>query len=302
MRKRILVLILWLAGPGACLAQSINNQNPVVIGVDGSNTTGAKVLTLPQVQSTPLGTPTPQTSAWYQLNGNGAAQVEFSTNTFTGTYSVQVSNNLTPVSTPGTNIYTITQDTATYAAQLSETHNWSYMVRGWRYIRFLATPATENTGTLNFQVRLFGNGVSAGDANRTYGEGVPWKSRSELISPSIALSSGTYYYDYKTPQQASGIGVFTNAVASGTVTLTTTICFKDPISGGLQSIAVGTPQTTTSLGSIFVHAGYASPYPVATPPAGFTYVSMSVPQDIVVKDVVQGSGTITCTQSAVPIQ
>lgn len=305
MFKRILALLLWLGG-APVFAQSINNQSPAVIGVDGSNVTGAKVLVLPQIQSTVGVTPTPQTSAWFQMNGNSGALVEFSGNTFAGTYSVQVSNNPTPISTPGQNLYTEAQDTATYSSggQGAQTKNWSYSIsRGFRYIRFLCTPETGNTGTLNIQIRLFGNDVSPGDAEHTFTDGVPWKSREGLVGlGTIQATAVTEFYDYKLPKDASGASFYTVISGLGaSTTLTTTVMQKDPTTGLLQSVGVGTVQTAAGLSTIVAHPGYASPFPVATPPAGFNYLSVALPQNIVIKDVVTGTGPVTFSQSAVPL-
>lgn len=305
MKKKILTLLLWLGGSVA-FAQSINNQSPVINSVDGSNTTAAKVLTLPQCQSTPGTTATPQTSNWFQMNGNGAALVEFSGNTLAGTYSVQVSNNPTPVSTPGTNIYTVVQDTATYGSggQGAQTKNWSYMIReGWKYIRFLFTPESGNGGTLNIQVRLFGNPLP-GDASRSYVSGVPWKATDQLANSVVQSGAGTIYYDYKLPQTAHGLYVYNNDLGvSGASTWVCTLMAKDPTSGQLQAIAVDQTQPLAAgFNTMVVNPGYNSPYPVATPPASTTFVSLPVGQDLVIKNAFTGSGATTFSQNIVPIQ
>jgi len=245
--KKIFMMLLWLCGSTA-MAQSIANQSPSLVGVDGSNVTAAKVVVYPQVQSTPGTTPTPQTSNWYQLNGNGAIQVEFSGNTFAGSYSVQVSNNPTPVSTPGTNIYTVVRDKSTYLSGGSETQtlNWSYIISaGWRYIRFLATPESGNAGTLNIQTRVFGN-PTTGDAQRTYQEGIPWKD-SYLVNDKTAQGAATFYQDFKVPSTATGFILAQNVSAvSGASTITSTVMTKDPVSGQVQSL--GALAATTAAG------------------------------------------------------
>lgn len=303
MKKRIFTLLLWLGGSVA-FGQSINGANITSISTDGSNVTAAKVMTLPQVQSTVGVTPTPQTSAWMPLNGNGAAMVEFSANTLTGTYSVQVSNNPTPVSTPGTNLYTVVQDTATFATggQGAQTKNWAYFIKeGWKYIRVLCTPATGNTGTLNFQVRLFGN-PSSGDAQRSYVTGVPWKQSDNLYNATVQSGAATVYSDYKLPYGSRGIHVFTQtAGVSGASTLTTTVNIKDPVTGILQPVAVNTATLAAGFTTLTISPGYANPYPVATPSAGQVFFNIPLPQDIVIQNGFTGSGATTYTQSVVPI-
>jgi hypothetical protein len=315
MNKRITALLIWLGLVGVAVAQSINGVSPSVISVDGSNVTAAKVLTLPQVQPTlvlnasptpsPFPTQTPQISNWFPMNGNGAALVEFSGNTFTGSYSVQVSDNPTPVSTPGTNIYTVVSDTSSFASGASPvvTKNWSYYIReGWRWIRFVTSQETTNTGTLNMQVRLFGN-PPAGDASRSYLSGVPWKQSDNFINAGVISGAQTVYYDYKLPQTAHGFNLYTDVSGvSGASTLISTIYVKDPYTGQLQSIGVGSTNHTANVNTIIVNPGYASPYPVATPPTGQTIIGVPVPQDIVIGDAFTGTGATTLTQTAVPIQ
>ena len=318
--KKIIALMLWLVG-SVCYGQSVNGVSPSTVAVDGSNTTAAKVIVWPQVQATIVynasATPSPivpqptQVSNWFPLNGNGSIGVEFASNTFVGSYQVQVSDNPTPVSTPGTNVYTVVADTATNVAggQGSQTKNWMYFIReGYKWMRLLVTPESTNNGTLNVQARLFGN-PPAGDAIRSYVSGVPWKSADQLAS-SVTQSNGavTYFYDYKLPQDAHGFNLFTNVSAvSGAATITSTVEVKDPTTGQLQSIALGTAAAATGFSTITVGPGYAAPYPVATPPAGQIYISAAVNQDVVIKNVVQAStsptpGSITFSQAAVPIR
>jgi len=313
MFKRIMFLLLWLGG-GIAFGQTINNVAPSSIGVDGTNNTGDKVITLPQVQTTPLGTPTPQTSSWFQLNGNAAMMVEFSANTFAGSYSVQVSDNPTPVSTPGVGYYTVTQDDATYGSggQGAQTKNWAYLIsEGWKWVRFLCTPETGNTGTLNIQARLFGSGNAnatgavGANAVRSYQSGVPWRSVDQLVN-SLGFAAATNYYDYKLPYNAGGFNLYTNILGkSGTVTLAPTVYFKDPVSGLLQSIGVspiGTAAAVTGLSTMVLTTAYTAPYPVATPPAGTCFIGVNPVQDVVIGDVITGTGSVTFSQDCSPIK
>ena len=315
--KKILTLLLWLGGSVA-FGQSINGVSPTVIGIDGSNTTAAKVLTLPQVQATltynASATPSPvvpqptQASSWFQMNGNGAALVEFSTNGYTGNYSIQVSDNPTPVSTPGTNIETAVADTTVVAGGTNtQTKMWDYVIReGHKWIRFIAQPdalTNINTGTLNTQIRLFGNPV-AGDAARAYTSGVPWKSIDSLAAVGSAGVTGTTYYEYKLPQGAHGFNLYTNVASlNGASTVVSTVYQKDPFTGILQSIGVATTSAgVTGMFTVRVSPGYASPYPVATPPTGQTIISTNVAQDLVIGNFFSGAGTMTYSQDAVPVQ
>ena len=135
MKKKILALLFSLVG-GLAFGQTISNKTGNPNTVDGQNLGNTTVYTMPQIQSTPLGTPTPQTSSWMSLTGAQALQVEFSSNTFNGSYSVQVSNNPTPVSTPGTNIFTVVRDKADYTTQGGQSFGWSYFItKGWKYFR-----------------------------------------------------------------------------------------------------------------------------------------------------------------------
>ena len=319
--KKILTLLLWLGGSVA-FGQSINGVSPSTISVDGANATAAKVLILPQVQQTVVfntsATPSPvvpqptQASQWFQMNGNGEALVEFSANAFVGNYSVQGSDNPTPVSTPGTNIQTLVQDTTVVTGgSASETKNWAYAIReGWKWIRFVAQPdALTNTvtGSLNIQVRLFGN-PTAGDAARSYVSGVPWKSMDTLAPTGTILSAAggtpvTTFYDYKLPQSAHGINIYTNvAGVSGASTIVSYVYEKDPVSGQLQSVGAGVATHAANYSSIMINPGYAAPYPVATPPAGQIILSIPLAQDIVIGNAQSGTGATTFSQSVVPIQ
>jgi hypothetical protein len=317
MKKRLLAFLIWVGIVGVAVAQSVNGVSPSLLSVDGSNVTAAKVLTFPQVQPTlglnasptpsPFPTQTPQISNWFPMNGNGAALFEFSSNTLAASYQIQVSDNPTPVTTPGTNIYTAVQDTATYASggQGEQTKNWSYFIReGFKWFRLLVTQETTNTGTLNVQVRLFGN-PPAGDAARSYTSGVPWKQSDVLAAPGSTASAVTYYYDYKVPQGAHGFDLYSDLSAvSGATTLTVTINKKDPGTG--QLIALGGGAQIIGHAAVFadmtVNAGYGSPYPIATPVANTCIFSQAVPEDIVVEDAFTGTGTSTYSQTAVPIQ
>ncbi len=320
--KKILALLLWLGGSVA-FAQSINGYSPSVIAVDGSNATLSKVLTLPQVQATVTynasATPSPvaaqptQASNWFPMNGNGAAMVEFSTNAFTGNYSIQVSNNPTPVSTPGTNIQTIVQDTATAAAggAGAQTKNWDYFIReGWKWIRVIAQPDAStniNTGTLNTQIRLFGNPIP-GDASRSYLSGVPWKQSDAINGLNTVLSAAgatpvTTFVEYKLPQTAHGINIYTNvAGVSGASTIVSYVFEKDPTSGQLQQVGAGASTHAANFSSILINPGYSSPYPVATPPTGQTILSFPMAQDIVIGNAQSGTGATTFSQTIVPIE
>jgi hypothetical protein len=313
MFKRILALLLWLGGAPA-FAQSIQGASPSVIGIDGSNVTAAKVLTLPQVQPTVIyntsPTPSPvvpqptQVTNWIQLNGNGAVLVEAFTNTFSGYYSVQFSNNPTPVSTPGANLYTVIRDASTYASGGAggETCNFGDMVSdGYRWMRFVAQPDSSNTGTLNFQARLFGN-PNTGDAVRTYLPGVVWKNAEVLVN-GVQAGAGTNYYDYKLPHGATGVNIYTEvAGVSGASTITTTINEKDPQTGFLQPVGVGAASHVAGFTSIIANSGYAAPYPVATPPAGQTILGLDLPTDLVIQDGYTGTGSTTITQTIVPVK
>lgn len=312
MKKRIIALMLWLSGGVVC-AQSINSQSLQPNGgPDGSFSQAARVLTLPQAQSTPGTTPTPQYSNWYPMNGQGAALVEFNSNTLAGQYSVQVSNNPTPPATgaPGTtptpSIYTVVQDASSYntGGQGGETKDWSYYIReGWKYIRFYFNPESGNAGTLNVQVRMFGN-PPTGDAARSYTSGVPWK-QSDILAQSVVQSgAGTVYYDYKLPQGAHGFYLYTDDLGvSGASTLTTTVYSKDGSTGQLQSLGVNaTIPHAAGFNTMIVNTGYSSPYPVATPPANTTVIGVPVPQDIVIGNAFTGTGATTFTQNVVPVQ
>jgi hypothetical protein len=314
MKKKLLAFFIWLGLIGVAIAQSVNGVSPSVGSPDGSNVTAAKVLTFPQVQPTlglnasptpsPFPTQTPQVSNWYQMNGNGGALVEFQSNTFSGYYSIQVSNNPTPVSTPGLGLYTPVRDASTYATggQGGETDTWAYMIKtGWKWFRLFVNQDAANTGTLNTQVRLFGN-PPAGDAQRTYSEGVPWKSAESLFN-GVQSGAATNFIDYKLPGTATGLNIYTNIIGvSGASTIITTLNIKDPVSGVLQPVAVFPTTHAAGFASMLVGNGYASPYPVATPPAGETIISVSLPQDLVIENAFTGTGATTMTQSVAPIQ
>ena len=298
MKKKILALLFSLIS-GVAFSQTINGKSPAVLTVDGANVTAVKVLTLPQVQSTVGVTPTPQTSSWYQLNGNGAVLVEFSGNTFTGTYSVQVSNNLTPVSTPGTNLYTVVKDTSTFTSggSLALTKNWYYVIRsGWRYIRFLCTPETGNTGTLNIQARVFGN-PPTGDAARSYTEGIPWQDSDTLVS-AVSQTAVTNYYDYKLPTMAKGLYMYQNiSTVSGAATLIANVEAKDPTSGQIVSLT-----GNTMAASAVSYAGIClSGAITGTGPTGLTFYQIPAGNHLVVKDTITGTGNCSFSQTIVPI-
>lgn len=311
MFSRLIALLLWLVG-GLAFGQSINGVSPTSAGLDPSNSTGDKVLTLPQVQTTPGGTPTPQTSNWYQLNGNAAVMVEFQSNTFAGSYAVDVSNLPTPVSTPGVGYYTAVQDDATYTSggQGTQTKNWAYILSdGWKWFRFRTTPETGNAGTLNLQARVFGSGPQGttgaigASANRTFGKGVPWKS-ADILNNAAVLAAGTFYSDYKMPMDAQGFIVYNNIGVSGTVTLVSTVCYKDPTTGQLLAQVLGpaTGAGSNSAGELAIRmkSSFAYAIPAATPSVSTTYGGLDGVQDIVIKNVVTGTGAVTLTQSAVP--
>lgn len=182
-----------------------------------------------------------------------------------------------------------------------------YVREGYKWIRLVAIPDAStniNTGTLNMQVRLFGN-PPTGDASRSYTSGVPWKSSDVLVPVNTSSGAATTLYDYKLPQGAHGFYLNTNIQGvSGASTIVSEIFTKDPVSGQLQALGAGlvTIGHATGYVQIQVNPGYGSPYPIATPPAGTIIYDQAVGQDLVIQDAITGTGSVTFSQSAAPIQ
>lgn len=324
MKKKLIVILMWMGVVGVALAQSIQGLGPASSQSDGQNTGLTTLYIYPQVQPTIIynASPTPsplvpqptQVSNWLPLNTKQAFIVEAGSNTFTGYYAVQVSNNPTPVATNVSNIHTIMRDDATWATggQGEQTFDWLFNVAsGWKYMRFVVIPESGNTGTLNLSARVFANDGNVQELvnNHSYTNGVQWKSAENIVAPNTVLSSGsssvpiTLFYDYKVPQGASGLNLYNNvAGVSGASTITSYICEKDPVSGILQQVAAGTTTHAAGFLTISCVPSYASPYPVATPPTGQTIVPVHLPQDVVVEDILQGTGATTLSQNIVPIQ
>lgn len=297
--KKFLTLMLLLF-VGVAWGQSINGSGPSNTISDGTNLDNTKVLVFPQVQSTPGTTPTPQTSNWITLNSAQAVQVEFSSNTFAGKYSVQVSNNPTPVSTPGTNIYTVVQDNSTWASggEGTQTINWAYIIKsGWKYMRFLCTPETGNVGTLNISARVFKDNLNNLSVNRIQSEGIPYEDSRVLVNVS-AQGAVSNYYQYKLPNGFSGFYLYQNVSAvSGASTITCTPYVKDPVSGILQAMGSGVATHATGFSFYGAAAGLTG-----SAPSGGTFYTFPVAGNIVIGDAITGTGNSTFTQTIVPVK
>lgn len=191
-----------------------------------------------------------QTGGWIDMAGSSGFTAEIimglgggvtAATGYEGSYQIQVSNDQI-------HVYTVWQDNNPSFVQA---YNYAYTNKtGWRYVRPVATPTTGNTGTLNIQIKAFGNEIG-----RNLGaEGVADEGPVNVFTePASVFTAAVTFTDFKIPAGYTGVEFWINCTALSGTSFTPTFYKKDPVSGNY--ITIGTGVAVTGTGETVVKIG-----------------------------------------------